>query len=285
MLQEHQPDLDLTAACETLEVSRSGYYAHQRKPQRPRRVQDTLVAGEVRDAFSKSRHTYGAPRLCQALRRKGLRHGKNRIARLMRQQGLRVRQKRRFVPRTTIAAKDALPAPNHLLERAAPQRLNEVWLTDITYIPTAEGWLYLAAEMDLCSRRIVGWSTHDNLATQLPLQALQRALQTRGTGLRDLLHHSDRGCQYTSSQFRDSLRLRGITQSMSRKANCYDNAAMESFWATLKAECFGPALPATRTQATSMIFDYIETFYNTVRLHSSLGYQSPVSFEKSLHLN
>lgn len=285
MLREHQPDLDLTAACQTLEVSRSGYHAHQRKAQRPRRMQDAVVATEVRAAFVASRHTYGAPRLREALRAKGLRHGKNRIARHMRQQGLRVRQKRRFVPRTTLADKAALPAPNHLLERAAPQRLNEVWLTDITYIPTAEGWLYLAAEMDLYSRRILGWSTHDNLATQLPLQALQRALQRRGGALRDLLHHSDRGCQYTSAVFQSSLRLRGITQSMSRTANCYDNAAMESFWATLKAECFGSEFPTTHSQATSMIFDYIETFYNPVRLHSSLGYQSPVSFEQSLQLN
>jgi putative transposase len=285
MLQHQQHDLNLTEACQALEVSRSGYHAHLRKPQRPRRAQDALVATEVRQAFVASRHTYGAPRLREALRRKGLRHGKNRITRLMRQQGLRVHQKRRFVPRTTLADKDALPAPNYLLERAAPQRLNEVWLTDITYIPTAEGWLYLAAEMDLCSRRILGWSTQDNLATQLPLQALQRALQRRGSDLHDLLHHSDRGCQYTSVQFRSSLRLRGITQSMSRTANCYDNAAMESFWATLKAECFGASVPATRTQATTMIFDYIETFYNKVRLHSSLGYQSPLSFEKSLQLD
>jgi transposase InsO family protein len=285
MFQQQQHDLNLTEACQTLEVSRSGYHAHLRKAQRPRRVQDAVVATEVRAAFVASRHTYGAPRLREALRRKGLRHGKNRIARHMRQQGLCVRQKRRFVPRTTIADKDALPAPNHLLKRAAPQRLNEVWLTDITYVPTAEGWLYLAAEMDLCSRRILGWSTHDNLATQLPLQALQRALHQRRGPLRDLLHHSDRGCQYTSTQFRSSLRLRGITQSMSRTANCYDNAPMESFWATLKAECFGSKLPTTRSQATNMIFDYIETFYNPVRLHSSLGYQSPISFEQSLQLN
>jgi putative transposase len=284
-LQQQQPSVDLAEACLTLEVSRSGYHAHLRKAQCTRRMQDTFIAREVQQAFEASRRTYGSPRLCQVLRRKGMRHGKNRIARLMRQAGLRVRQKRRFVPRTTLADNDSVPAPNHLLKRPAPQRLNEVWLTDITYLPTGEGWLYLAAEMDLCSRRILGWSTHESLATQLPAQALERALQTRRTSVRGLLHHSDRGCQYGSTQFRRSLQLRGITQSMSRTANCYDNAAMESFWATLKAECFGPIVAATHAQATSMIFDYIETFYNPVRLHSSLGYQSPLAFEQTINLN
>lgn len=286
MLQEHQPSLNLTATCGTLEVSRSGYHAHLRKPQRTRRMQDAVLAREVREAFVSSRRTYGSPRLRQMLRRKGLCHGKNRIARLMREAGLRVHQKRRFVPRTTVSDKNSMPAANLLLKRAAPQRLNEVWLTDITYVPTGEGWLYLAAEMDLCSRRILGWSTHESLATLLPLQALERALQTRRTSvLRGLLHHSDRGCQYGSTQFRRSLQLRGITQSMSRTANCYDNAAIESFWATLKAECFGSTVAATHAQATSMIFDYIETFYNPVRLHSSLGYQSPLTFEQTIKLN
>jgi putative transposase len=285
MLQQQQPGINLTEACDTLEVSRSGYHAHFGKPQRPRRVQDALIAGELQEAFMSSRRTYGSPRLRQVLRAKGLRHGKNRIARLMRQQGLRVRQKRRYLPRTTLTDKNSVPAANHLLKRAAPQRLNEVWLTDITYVPTGEGWLYLAAEMDLCSRRILGWSTHESLATLLPLQALERALHTRQSSVRGLLHHSDRGCQYGSTQFRARLQMRGITQSMSRTANCYDNATMESFWATLKAECFASNIPDTHTQATSMIFDYIETFYNPVRLHSSLGYQSPISFEQTINLS
>jgi transposase InsO family protein len=197
-----------------------------------------------------------------------------------------VHQKRRFVPCTTVVSKDSPVAPNHLMVRPAARRLNEVWLTDITYLPTAEGWLYLAAEMDACSRRIVGWSTHASLATTLPTQALERALESRhDASLPDLLHHSDRGCQYTSVEFRRRLSLCGITQSMSRKGNCYDNAAMESFWATLKAECFGTTIPATRSAARNMVFDYIETFYNPVRLHSALGFQSPVDFEQSLQQN
>jgi transposase InsO family protein len=239
------------------------------------------LASEIRAAFTASRQTYGSPRLVHCLRDKGLHHVKNRIARLMREQHLCVRQKRRFVPRTTITDKTSPVAPNHLLKRTAPKRPDKVWVTDITYLPTREGWLYLAAEMDLCSRRILGWSTHESLATGLPNLALQRALQARGSSPSGLLHHSDRGCQYTSAEFRNRLQLRGITASMSRRANCYDNATMESFWATLKAECIGTTIPTTRTQARSMVFDYIETFYNPVRLHSSLGFQSPVAFEHS----
>jgi len=276
--------MNLREVCKTLEVSRSGYHAHQHKAEGNRRVQDVTLALEVQKAFHSSRCTYGSPRIMQIMRRKGIRSGKNRIARLMCAQGLKVHQKRRFVPRTTVADKDSPIAPNHLLERPAPQRLNEVWLTDITYLPTSEGWLYLAVEMDQCSRRILGWSTHASLATLLPTQALERALQARDTSLANLIHHSDRGCQYTSTKFRNHLKLRGITQSMSRKANCYDNATMESFWATLKAECFNNIVPPTHAKATSMIFDYIETFYNPVRLHSALAYQSPVEFEQTIQI-
>jgi transposase InsO family protein len=278
--------MNIREACNTLEVSPSGYYAHQHKDQRPRRTQDASLTFKISQAFNASRRTYGSPRIMHALRQEGDHHGKNRIARLMRLQGLRVQQKRRFVPRTTLADKDSPVAPNHLLKHPAVTRTNEVWLTDITYLPTAEGFLYLAAELDLYSRRIIGWSTHTSLATELTTQALERALQARPEAtLPELLHHSDRGCQYTSNTFRNRLNLCQITQSMSRKGNCYDNAAMESFWATLKAECFGSTIPATRAQAHLMVFDYIETFYNPVRLHSALGFQSPVDFEKAIQQN
>ena len=279
--------MNLTETCQTLGVSRGGYQSHRQKHRRPRHREDALLAAELRVAFTASRHTYGSPRLRHALRRKGLCAGKNRIARLMREHHLRVRGKRRFVPRTTLCSPHDPVSPNHLLHAPAPRRPNEVWVTDITYIPTREGWLYLAAELDLCSRSILSWSTHHTLETSLPATALERALtrRSRSADLRRLLHHSDRGCQFTSAAFRKRLRLRGITQSMSRKGNCYDNAAMESFWATLKAECFGDNIPATHAEARSMIFDYIETFYNPVRLHSSLDFKSPVEFENSLPLN
>jgi putative transposase len=292
-LHHDQPAMNIREACQTLGVSPAGYYAHRHKDQRPRSIQDAVLSPKITAAFDASRHTYGSPRIMHALRGEGARHGKNRIARLMRNLGLHVQQKRRYVPRTTIAGKTSPVSPNLLLERPEVTRLNEVWLTDITYIPTAEGFLYLAAELDLCSRRIIGWSTHSSLAAGLATEALERAFQARPAAtLAGLLHHSDRGCQYTSAVFRKRLELSAITRSMSRKGNCYDNAAMESFWATLKAECFGSTIPATRAQAQLMIFDYIEpersgdrrsqTFYNPLRLHSSLGFLSPVNFEQSI---
>ena len=285
-LRAEDPALPLTEAARALGLSRSAWYAHERKPQRARRRQDAALRIEVRRAFAASRSTYGVPRLRHALRAKGLCHGKNRLARLMREEGCVTKQKRRFVPRTTIADRKAVPAPHLRLGQCAPLRPDKVWLTDITYLRTGEGWLYLAAEMDACSRRVLGWSTLESLDTELPLRALEAALSARpGADLRALQHHSDRGCQYTSTRFRHRLALSGITQSMSRPANCYDNAAMESFWATLKTECFGPVIPATRAEARAMIFDYIETFYNPVRLHSDLGYLSPVAFEKSIPAN
>ena len=277
--------MNLTETAQALALSRSGYHAHQRRHLRPRRVQDAALSTEIHAAFVASRRTYGSPRVRHALRARGLQHGQNRIARLMREQGLRGCRKGRYIPRTTVAGPAAGASANLLLARPAPQRPDEVWLTDITYLPTREGWLFLAAEMDLCSRRIVGWETSASLATPLVSAALEHALAARALpphSLRQLLHHSDRGCQYSSGAFRARLALRGITQSMSRPANCYDNAAMESFWATLKAEAFGSVIPATRAEARSLIFDYIVTFYNPVRLHSALGYQSPVAFELSI---
>jgi putative transposase len=283
-LRHRQPEMDVTEACEAFGVSRSGYYAHRRKPLAKRRRQDAELGPQVRETFLASRCSYGSPRVMRALRREGLFLGKARISRLMREQGCHVARKRRFVPKTTVSDPDGPVSPNRLLERPATSRPDEVWVTDITYLPTAEGWLYLAAEMDLHSRRILGWSTGESLAAELAQRALDQALQARPqASLVELLHHSDRGCQYTSAGFRRRLGMRGIQQSMSRRGNCYDNAAMESFWATLKTECFGRKIPATREQARMMVFDYIETFYNPVRLHSSLGFQSPVEYEQSLN--
>jgi putative transposase len=278
--------MNLTEVCLALEVSRSGYYDHLSKPWRKRRQQDQALAGVLSEEFALSRQTYGSPRLVIALRQRGLRHGKNRVLRLMREQDLHVRQKRRFVPRTTQADKASHPSPNLLDAYPSPTRPNQAWVTDITYLSTGEGWLYVAAEMDLYSRRIIGWDAGPSLATELPASALRRALDTRrGHDLHTVLHHSDRGCQYTSHAFRHQLAQQGITQSMSRAGNCYDNAAIESFWATLKTECFGGTIPETRAKARTMLFDYIETFYNPVRLHSSLNFLSPIAFEKSTPLN
>jgi putative transposase len=276
--------MKLIQVCQALEVSRSGYYSHQHKSEGAHAKKDAELTLEVSEAFDAHRRVYGSPRIMHVLRQKGLLHGKTRVARLMREQGLHGAQRRRFVPRTTISDEANPVSPNHLLKRPPTIRLNEVWLTDITYIATGEGWLYLAAEMDLHSRKIVGWSTHISLVTDLPMEALERALRSRpGISYKDLLHHSDRGCQYTSKLFRKRLSMCQVVQSMSRKGNCYDNAAMESFWATLKGEAFRDGLPTTRALARAKIFDFIETFYNPTRLHSSLNFKSPIDFEK--HLN
>jgi transposase InsO family protein len=182
-LHQQHPGMDVAETARALGLSRSGFCAHARKPLRKRRSGDAALGLEIERTFIAARRTYGSPRILHALRQAGLRHGKNRIARLRRARGLRVRQKRRFVPRTTLAGKDAPVAPNHLLERPAAVRPNQIWLTDITYIPTAEGWLYLAAEMDAFSRRIIGWSTLASLHTELPVAALDRALDHRHRGL------------------------------------------------------------------------------------------------------
>lgn len=271
----------LTEMAEALEVSKSGFHAHQRKESGIRRRQDKELVALIQPLFAQSRLTYGSPRLTEALRSRGHRCGKNRVARLMRQSGLRPRQKRRFRPQTTDSSHKLPIAENWLAKMPAPDRPNQVWIADITYIETGEGWLYLSGILDACSRRCVGWHADDSLAANLVTRAWDKAWKNQRPDP-GLLHHSDRGIQYASSDFQALLHSCGAAASMSRKANCYDNAAMESFWATLKTECFASLIPKTKHQAKLMIFDYIETFYNRSRLHSSLGYKSPLEFENSL---
>jgi transposase InsO family protein len=250
--------------CLTFGVSRSGLYDHTRKHQGQRRQQDAALAERIALIFLQSRNTYGSRRIQQLLRRQGIQCGKNRICRLMEQGALRPVQKRRFRPQTTQSRHAEPIAPNRLQQLPEPpQRPNQVWTADLTYIPTLEeGWLYFAAEMDLCSRRIAGWQLDDSLATPLVVEAFQRAAQRWPA---PQMHHSDRGVQYASELFRHTLKTHNVTPSMSRKANCYDNAAMESFFATLKTECFQDQIPRTRAQVRAMLFDYIETFYNPQR--------------------
>jgi putative transposase len=272
----------ITEMCLTLGVSRSGLYDHSQKPQRQRRQQDEQLGEQIVLIFLESRQTYGSRRIQQMLRRQGLYCGKNRICRLMEAQALQPLQKRRFRPKTTQSSHAEPIAPNRLNQLAqAPSAPNQVWCADITYLPTLEeGWLYLAAEMDLCSKRIAGWKLDDSLAAPLVVEAFQRAVSSWSA---PALHHSDRGVQYAAQDFRQVLQIYHVIPSMSRKANCYDNAAMESFFATLKTECFQNRIPKNRAQAHAMLFDYIETFYNPKRLHSSLGYLSPLEFENLLH--
>ena len=266
--------------CEALEVSASGFYAWQTglTCPGPRALEDQTLAKEIRILHTSSRQTYGSPRLQDALRHQGRRHGRNRLARLMRQQGLCGRQKGRYRVRTTDSQHDLPIAPNRLAAAPPPTGPNQVWLADITYLPTAQGWLYLAAILDRFSRKIVGWALSPRLDTDLVLQALAMALTHRRPPA-GLLFHSDRGVQYASAAFRNALAGAHLLPSMSRRGNCYDNAAMESFWSTLKLELIYRHHFATHAQVRAAVFDYIETFYNRQRAHSALGYLSPTTFE------
>jgi putative transposase len=266
--------------CQTLQVAPSAYYEWQLRQRHPsaRTLQNAALSATVEELFLKSRKCYGSPRIQQALRQLGRQHGRNRIARLMRQQKLCARPRRRFRVVTTDSRHGHPLAPNRLGQGPAPQRANQVWVADITYIQTREGWLYLAANMDLFSRRIVGWAMSSSIDTELVLTSWNMALQQRHPPAA-LVLHSDRGCQYASHEFRQALDQAQALASMSRKGNCYDNAAMESFWSTLKNELIYRCEFLTRAQARLAIFEYIEVFYNRQRLHSSLNYSSPVDFE------
>jgi putative transposase len=270
------------ALCQAFGVSASGYYGwrHRQSCPRPRDCQNRQLTDQILRIHQDSRQTYGAPRIQRVLQHNGQRHGRNRISRLMRAQNICGRQRRRFRPVTTDSAHDQPIAPNRLACQTMPGGRDEVWVADITYIPTAEGWLYLAAILDLYSRRIVGWAMSPRIDTALVLGAWKMAVCQRAPPAR-LLFHSDRGVQYASKDFRQALAAVGAVPSMSRKANCYDNAVMEAFWSTLKLELVYRKSWDTHEQAQRGIFDYIETFYNRKRLHSALGYQTPVSFEHS----
>jgi transposase InsO family protein len=277
MKDEHS----LAALCATLGVSRPGYYRWKDAEPGSRAREDAELSAEIRGVHEEHRGAYGSPRVMRALRERGLRHGRKRIARLMRAGGLRGKRPRRLVPRTTQSGHAEPIAPNRLAEAPKPTAPNQVWVSDITYVRTAEGWLYVAAILDLYSRRIVGWATGASLAAELVLAALAMALLHRRPPA-GLLYHSDRGVQYACGDFRTALADAHLIASMSRKGNCYDNAAMESFWSSFKRECADTVFP-TRRDGTSAAFEYIETFYNRVRLHSALDYQSPVDFENQLN--
>jgi len=265
---------------EALEVSKSGFYAHLGKFQGLRRRGDQRLRALIRSSFEQSRATYGCLRIRFDLRERGERCGKNRVARLMREEGLRPRQKRRFRPGTTQSRHNHKIAENWLAKVPAPDRPGQLWQSDITYIETAEGWLYLAFTLDACSRRVLAHHCREDLLVELTTFTFDLAA-TRQRPPAGLIHHSDQGSQYAAEAFQHRLNLWHVTSSMSRKANPYDNALAESFVATLKTECFADSIAPTKAAAKLMIFDYIETFYNTRRRHSALGYRSPAQFEKA----
>jgi transposase InsO family protein len=281
-IKEHLRAYPLEIVCQVLEVSRSGYYAWLDRPQsaRARRRQELVV--KVRAIHQENRGVYGSPRVHQALAAAGESVCENTVAKVMREHEIRAKTKRKFVPRTTDG-NHSQPVADNLLDRQFDAELpNLKWAVDITYIPTGEGWLYLAGVIDLCSRRIVGWSMADHMKTELVSDALSMAIAHRQPG-EGLLHHSDRGVQYASEDYQYLLQSHRMEPSMSGKGDCWDNACMESFWSTLKNELVNHEQYATREEARQSIFEYIEVFYNRKRLHSSLGYLSPEAFEASLN--
>ena len=269
--------------CGALGVSRGGFYAWLRRPPSRRSRSDEELGAKVRASFLASDRTYGARRVWHDLIEDGASCGLHRVQRLMRDHGLKARPRRRRLPPDPGERQAGAIAPNVLdrsFEAAAP---NRKWIADFTYIWTAEGWLYVAAVIDLYSRRVVGWSMSATMTAQFVTDALVMAIWRRGKP-RALLHHSDRGSQYTSEQFQRLMADHGVTCSMSRSGNCWDNVAMESFFSSLKTERTARKTYRTRDEAKADVFDYIERFYNIKRRHSTIGYLSPMDFERKVGL-
>jgi transposase InsO family protein len=273
--------------CRVLAVAPSGYYAWRQRPTCAHAIADERLLVHIRGAHDTSEGSYGAPRVHRHLRAAGIRVGKKRVARLMRTDGLVGTPAPGRAPRTTDSTHAFPVAPNLLARRFTVfdangvAAVNRAWVSDITYVPTRAGWLYLAVVLDLASRRVVGWAMRDTLAAELALEALQMALDQRHPAP-GLVHHSDRGVQYACAAYREVLAAHGLAASMSRRGDCWDNAVAESFFATLERELIDRSDWRTRTEAATAIFDYIAAWYNTRRLHSTLDYQSPAAYERHL---
>ena len=277
-IKEHRGEFPVGATCRVLGVSKAGYYASLDRPPSDRRRRREALAGKVRAVHEENRGVYGSPRVHRALVAQGEQVCENTVARVMKERGISARAKKKFVPRTTDSSHPHAAAPNVLGRKFDAPAPDRKWAADITYVPTDEGWLYVAAVVDLYSRKVVGWSMAEHMRAELVGDALKMALGMRSPPP-GLLHHSDRGVQYACDDYQHLLRSNGVVCSMSGKGDCWDNAVMESFWATLKTELVHREKYATREQARASIFEYIEVFYNRQRLHSSLGYVSPESFE------
>jgi putative transposase len=263
-----------------LRVSRSGYYGWLQRGDSRRDRANRELSEQIRRIQDGAKYRYGSPRVTAQLRRDGTAVGHNRVARVMRENGLQARGKRGFRS-TTKAAENRAAAENLLGRNFAVATTNRAWVSDITYVATSEGWLYLAVVLDLCSRRVVGWSMSSRLTVDLVLRALWMAVMVRKPA-KGLMFHSDRGSQYTSDGFGRALERCGMVQSMSRKGNCWDNAPSEAFFSSLKIELMGGKAFPTRQAAQAAIFEYVEVFYNRQRLHSSLGYRTPVEYEEAV---
>lgn len=266
--------------CCVLKVSRSGYYAWLGRPESKRTKENRRLLIRIKSVYKKSRKTYGSPRIREALKAEGETCSRKRVERLMADNKIRAQRRRKFV--STTDSKHNLPVAENILNREfAVEEPNRVWVSDITYVPTEEGWLYLAGVLDLGTKSMVGWSMSDSIDRTLVIDALKMAYGRRRPG-KGLIHHSDRGSQYASAEYRNLLCEYGMQMSMSRKGNCWDNAPMESFFGTLKKELVHHRKYQTREEAKRDIFEYIEVFYNRERLHSSLGYLSPAEYENRI---
>ena len=288
-MRDNRPCFDISVMAAVLGVATAGYYSWLKRPESDRARRARELTDQIRIAHAQSRGIYGCDKIFAEVHRHQRRLNalaklnRKTVARLMAAAGIRSKVKRKFKVCTTDSAHDNPIAPNTLDRQFTTDAPNRAWVVDITYIHTAEGFVYLAGVMDLFSRKIVGWSMDSTMTTDLVENALDMAIRTRlpATGAEGLVHHSDRGVQYTSGRYRETLRQHGIEASMSRRGNCYDNAAMESFWGKLKSEALYHEQFATMDQARAAVFDYIEVFYNRQRLHASLGYVSPEQFEAS----
>lgn len=278
-VDENQETFEVGLMCSTLEVSRSGYYAWCGRPLSERALESERLGALVEQVHAESRRNYGVPRVHAALRARGETCGRNQVARLMRQRQLQGRMRRRYRTTTKADARDPV-APNLLERDFLTESRDQVWVGDITYIWTREGWLYLAVLIDLYSRMIVGWSMSEHMPVELPLAALEMAVGRRSPGV-GFIHHSDRGSVYTAAAYQARLDELGARPSMSGKGNCYDNAVAESLFHSLKTELMDELPFSTRSEARAKVFDYIEVFFNRQRLHSTLGYVSPVKFEET----
>jgi putative transposase len=278
-IDDHRHDWPVRRLCETLEVSTAGYYAWQRRSTSAREQRRDVLVVEIRAIHAEVKARYGSPRIHAELAARDQKCSVNTVAKLMRANGIAAKTARKF--RCTTDSNHDLPVADNRLDRQFnPCGANEAWVADITYIPTQEGWLYLAAVEDLYCRRVVGWSMANDLESRLVVDALELAVQRR-LPAEGLLAHSDRGSQYASEHYQLLLEKHGITCSMSRRADCWDNAPMESFFASLKKELVHGAHFASRAEARAAIVEYIEVFYNNQRRHSSLGYVAPAEYEQS----
>lgn len=281
-IQQHRDSFPITVMCEVLQVSKSGYYTALERQPSPRAERSARIAASVEQVYTESYGVYGSLKITKELQqRDDLEQAcRKTVARAMRELGLKSKVMRRFKPPTTTHADPSKrPAPNTLEQNFTAEAPNRKWVTDITYLPTAAGWVYLAVVLDLFSRKVVGWALRDSLETELVSEALRTAVEARRPMGQELLHHSDRGCQYTSDAYQRTLRTLGIACSMSRTGNCYDNAVMERFFWSLKHEWTNHESYADLNAARLSVFKYIETFYNTQRLHQTLHYKTPNQYE------